>query len=151
MPNFKEILSLEQTVCNSATCTNRKLALEQISRIAHDIDHAVKYQEVLSRLQQRERIGSTAIGHGVAIPHGRIPNLSRPICILISLKKAIEYDDKDKVAVDLIFGLLVPENATDEHLQILASLSNQLKLKEYREKLRAAETDEELYTAAISE
>ncbi|MCB1827465.1 MAG: PTS sugar transporter subunit IIA, partial [Coxiellaceae bacterium] len=65
--------------------------------------------------------------------------------------KAIEYDDKDKVAVDLIFGLLVPENATDEHLQILASLSNQLKLKEYREKLRAAETDEELYTDAISE
>lgn len=150
MINLSKILSLELTVCGSTESRTKKQILEQISRMVHETDHAIKYQEVLGTLQKRERIGTTTIGHGVAIPHGRIPNLEYPVCVLISLEKAIEFDTSDAVAVDLFFGLLVPQKTDDEHLKILATLATKLKSKDYREKLRAATTNKELYHAAIS-
>ena len=151
MINLSKILSPELTVCNSADTTNKKQVLEKISQMVHDIDHAIKYQEILGILQQRERLGSTAIGQGVAIPHGRIANLEHPVCVLLSLEKAIEFDPSNTVAVDLIFGLLVPKKSKEEHLQILSALSEKLQSKTYRETLRAAKTNEALYQAAIAE
>ena len=151
MINLSKILSPELTVCNSADITSKKQALETISKMVYDIDHAIKYHETLGILQQRERLGSTAIGHGIAIPHGRIPNLEHPVCILISLEKAIEFDPSNTVAVDLIFGLLVPKKSTEEHLQILAAITQKLQSKTYREALRTAKTNDALYQAAISE
>jgi len=147
---LSKILSPELTFCNDSESISKKQILEKISHMAHETDHTIKYQEVLSTLQQRERLGSTAIGYGVTIPHGRISTLDHPICILITLQKAIEFDTSSTVAVDLIFGLLVPQDATEEHLKILATLAEQLKLKTYRERLRAAKSNEELYHAAIT-
>lgn len=150
MWNISKILSPELTVCNLSGDINKKQLLEKISLIAHEVDHSIRYQDVLSTLQQREKLGSTAIGHGVAIPHGRVAALEHPMCVLISLDKAIEFDPSEPIAVDLIFGLLVPEDAEEEHLQILATLANQLKSESYRERLRAAKTNDELYHAATS-
>lgn len=149
MPNLSKILSPDLTLCFASNLTSKKQVLEKISSMVHDIDHAIKYQEVLGILQQRERLGSTAIGHGVAIPHGRVPNLDHPMCVLITLEKAVEFDPAETVAVDLIFGLLVPQESTEEHLQILATLSEKLQSKDYREKLRNATTNDDLYHAAI--
>jgi nitrogen PTS system EIIA component len=149
MHDLINILSVDLTICNYNECSNKKQLLEQISHLAHHDNQGIKYQEVLSTLQRRERLGSTAIGHGVAIPHARIPNLERPICTLLTLNKAIEFDRADTVAVDLVFGLLVSENANNDHLKILASLVEKLKSKPYREKLRRATTNTELYQIAI--
>jgi len=148
---LSKIFSPRFTVCHCKDY-NKKQVLERISSIVCDTHQAISYQEVLESLQQRERLGSTAIGHGIAIPHGRIQHLNYPICTLISLEKAIEFNSPETTAaVDLIFGLLVPKDASEEHLQILAELVNKLKNKSYREKLRAAETNEALYYAVISD
>jgi len=140
----------ELTLCNVSGNLNKKQLLEKISLIVHEVNHDIRYQEILNVLQQRERLGSTAIGHGVAIPHGRVSTLEHPLCVLISLEKAIEFDPSELIAVDIVFGLLVPENADEEHLKILATLAEQLKSKSYRERLRGAKTSSELYHAAIS-
>lgn len=150
MIELNTILSPELTICNYSESANKKQIIEKISNLVHETHHAIKYQEILESLQQRERLGSTAVGHGVAIPHGRVNNIEHPICVLITLEKAIEYSTEDTVAVDLFFGLLVPKEADKEHLDVLAALSTRLQDKSFREKLRQAETNIDLYQAAIS-
>lgn len=151
MIKLSKILSPELTVCHFGA-SNKKQVLEKISHLAYDFEHVIKYEEILETFQRRERLGSTAIGHGVAIPHGRIKNLNYPLCILISLTQAIEFDRSNiTVIIDLVFGLLVPLEATEEHLNILISLTEKLQIRSYREKLRAAQTNETLYNAAINE
>ena len=149
MIQLNTILSPELTLCNDSAATNKKQIIEKISHLVHQANHAIKYQEILETLQQRERLGSTAVGHGVAIPHARITNLEHPVCVLITLEKAIEYSE-EAVAVDLIFGLLVPKDEESKHLDVLAALSQKLQSKEFREKLRQAKTNADLYQAAIS-
>ncbi len=150
MINLNTMLSPELTICNSSESGNKKQVIEQISQLVHQAHHAIKYQEILETLQQRERLGSTAVGHGVAIPHGRVANLEHPVCVLITLEKAIEYDAEDTVAIDLVFGLLVPKDEETEHLNVLTALSKKLQNKDFREKLRQAETNADLYQAATS-
>jgi len=151
MIQLSTILSPELTICNDLKATNKKQVIERISHLVHETNNAIKYQEILETLQQRERLGSTAIGHGVAIPHGRVTNLQHPICVLITLDKAIEYSSKDTAAVDLVFGLLVPEEEDTKHLEALAALSQRLQDKTFRESLRQAKTNAELYEVAISD
>lgn len=151
MVDLNTILAPELTVCNYSEGTNKKQIIEKISRLVHQSHHGIKYQEILETLQRRERLGTTAIGHGVAIPHGRVANLEHSVCVLMTLEKAIEYSSEDTIAVDLVFGLLVPKEADKEHLDALAELSKKLQHKEFREKLRQAQTNADLYQAAISE
>ena len=151
MVNLNTILAPELTICNYSGAINKKQILEKISDLVHETHHAIKYQEVLEKLQLRERLGSTVIGHGIAIPHGRVSKLEQPVCILMTLEKAIEYNVEDAVAVDLIFGLLVPEDAEKEHLEVLSTLSKKLQSKNFREQLRQAKTNPDLYKAATSE
>lgn len=150
MWNISKILSPELTVCHLSGDINKKQLLEKISVIVHEVDHSIRYQDVLSTLQQRERLGSTAIGHGVAIPHGRVATLEHPMCVLITLDQQIEFDTSETTPVDIVFALLVPEEADEEHLQILATLAEQLKSESYRQHLRAAKTNDELYHAAVT-
>lgn len=149
MIRLSKILSPDLTLCKLGMVQNKKQALEEISRLVYEVDHAIKYQETLEVLQQRERLGSTALGHGIAVPHGRIPHLDNPICVLMTLEKAIEFDASNNESVDIIFGLLVPEKANDTHLEILSALVSKLKTATYRDKLRLATTNEALYQAAL--
>jgi len=151
MTNLNTILSPELTICNYSEAANKKQIIEKISHLVHQAHHAIKYKEILKTLQQRERLGSTAVGHGVAIPHGRVTNLEHPVCVLVTLEKAIEYGSEDAIAVDLVFGLLVPNEGEVEHLEVLAAISKKLQNKDFREKLRQAKTNSDLYQAAISE
>ncbi|WP_423063675.1 PTS sugar transporter subunit IIA [Candidiatus Paracoxiella cheracis] len=132
------------------TDLNKKKVLELISKLASEWDNDVKYQDILEALQKRERIGHTAIGHGVAIPHARIRGLKRPLCVIISLNNIINFAPKETAPVDLICGLLVPEEKAEEHVEILGALAEKLKDQSYCDKLRQSQTDEELYRAALS-
>lgn len=101
--------------------------------------------EVFDSLFSREKLGSTALGYGIAIPHGRIKGLKDTACAFMRLKQPIDFDAPDNLPVDLLFILLAPEAATDLHLQILGELAQMFSEKEMRERLRAAPDADALY------
>jgi PTS system nitrogen regulatory IIA component len=142
-------LKPENVVCDSTEISSKKQVLERIGRITCHQSENTNYVEVLQALIKRERLGSTVLGHGVAVPHARIENLEQIVVCLITLHTAINFNEDDKTAVDVIFGILAPANANVEQLGILSEISTLLQNKNYRDALRQATTAEELYQAAI--
>ncbi|MCK4870253.1 MAG: PTS IIA-like nitrogen regulatory protein PtsN [Gammaproteobacteria bacterium] len=148
--NLKHLIS-PATTSAKVKADSKKSVLETIGKsIANELPD-IEFQQILTNLLNREKLGSTAIGHGVALPHCRLANLDEPIAAIVQLVKPIEFDANDNEAVDLFFGLLVPEDAEEQHLEILAKVAEKFSQAEFRNKLRAATTNEELYTVAISD
>ena len=112
-------------------------------------DRVLKYKTILGALQAREKLGSTNMGNGVAIPHGRVENLTSPIATLVLIKPAFVYDKKTD-PVDIILGLLAPKDADKQHIEALSTFADRLCDIKYREKLRESNNNKELYSAAIS-
>ena len=100
---------------------------------------------VLDRIEERERLGSTGFGRGVAIPHARISGLKRPVASLIKLAEPIEFESADGLPVDLVFGLLSPENSGVAHLHALAAISRLMREERIHEALVEAPDAEALY------
>ena len=94
--------------------------------------------EIFQLLTDREKLGSTSLGHGVALPHTRTTLTEHAIGVFLKLKKGIDFDSPDNQPTDLIFALMVPEHYTDEHLKILANLASLFSNKDFCQKLRAA-------------
>jgi PTS system nitrogen regulatory IIA component len=100
---------------------------------------------VLERIEEREHLGSTGFGRGVAIPHARIPGLNRPVAALIKLAEPVAFDAADGLPVDLIVGLLSPENSGVAHLHALAAISRLMREERIHEALSEAPDAEALY------
>jgi len=100
---------------------------------------------VTDNLFARERLGSTGLGHGVAIPHGRIKGLKNPLAAVLRLQQPIPFDAPDDEPVALLIFLLVPEAATQRHLEILSEIAELLSDRDLRERLKTAETAEALH------
>lgn len=146
---IQSIISPNRTLCGLEG-GSKKRALELLANaIAEDVP-SIDADDLFRRLIARERLGSTGIGHGIAIPHCRVENCTATLGALITLTEAVDFDSIDSQPVDILFAMLVPEDAHDEHLQNLAALAGALNDADYRERLRAATSDEELYQAAIS-
>lgn len=94
--------------------------------------------ELRSSLLARERLGSTAIGHGIAIPHGRSPTLDAPRGVLLRLEPAVDFDAGDGQAVDLVFAMAVPDHYTHQHLMLLSELAERFSDDRFRVALRQA-------------
>ncbi len=116
--------------------SSKKRALESLSKLLADDLPGFTDAEVFDSLIGRERLGSTGLGKGVALPHGRMKGLDAPIAALLTLEHGIDYDAVDKQPVDLLLALLVPEESTDEHLQILAQLAEMFSNPEFCARLR---------------
>ena len=101
--------------------------------------------EIFQLLTDREKLGSTSLGHGVVLPHTRTTLTEHAIGVFLKLKKGIDFDSPDNQPTDLIFALMVPEHYTDEHLKILANLASLFSNKDFCQKLRALNTEQELY------
>jgi PTS system nitrogen regulatory IIA component len=101
--------------------------------------------EVLDRLEEREKLGSTGFGRGVAIPHARVPGLKRPVAALLRLKEPVEFAAADAMPVDLVFGLLSPENAGVTHLHALAAISRTVRDERMHDAFMEARDAETLY------
>ena len=101
--------------------------------------------EIFQLLTDREKLGSTSLGHGVALPHTRTTLTEHAIGVFLKLKKGIDFDSPDNQPTDLIFALMVPEHYTDEHLKILANLASLFSNEDFCQKLRALNTEQELY------
>jgi PTS system nitrogen regulatory IIA component len=129
--------------------TSKKKLLEQLAEIVSEAVPDGTQDAIFDSLLAREKLGSTGIGEGVAIPHCRLPQCHQAIGVLFRLSEAIDFDAIDKQPVDLVFALLVPQEATDEHLQVLATLAKNFNEASFRDGLRAATSDQEFYQQAI--
>ena len=123
---------------------NKKRLFEQLGALMHE-SAELDAQQASDALLQRERLGSTGIGAGVALPHGRVKGLVAAVGAFCTLQRALDYDAIDHKPVTMVFALLVPEEASDEHLRILAELAGLFSNKAWRERLQEARTPEELY------
>jgi len=138
-----ELLELERISCN-AHAASKKRVLEQLSELLAGNQTELTQTQVFDSLLSRERLGSTGLGHGVAIPHGRVKNSDKTLLAMIKLDHGIDYDAIDNKPVDLLFALLVPEQSTDEHLQLLSQLAEMLSDAELVKQLRAATSSRSL-------
>lgn len=140
-----DILRPERIACN-IDATSKKRAFEKISNMLTTNGASnIAAQVVCESFIAREKLGSTSIGSGVAIPHGRIKNADKTVAAFIQLHDGIDYDAVDDQQVDLLFALIVPENAPDEHLKILAELAEMFSNDLIREKLRSAKDSNALF------
>ncbi|MBL4584279.1 MAG: PTS IIA-like nitrogen regulatory protein PtsN [Pseudomonadales bacterium] len=128
---------------------SKKRLLEKASQLLSRMFPELDSTELFEGLIARERLGSTAIGDGVAIPHCRVPHCREILGMLILLDESVDFDATDDQPVDLLFILLVPMESTHEHLETLALLSNQFSDPNYCEQLRAATDSEILFKTAI--
>ena len=137
-------LIVPEGVVASLKAKNKKQALQELAREAEiltNIDHASIFEVLL----QRERLGSTGVGRGIAIPHGRLPGLETVISIFARLEEPIPFDSIDEEPVDLIFLLLAPEHAGADHLKALARISRLLRDPQSIQKLRSCQDRRGLY------
>ena len=134
---LSDILTCDHIVTDS-TATSKKRALEQLSSLMASGDSNLDPLTIFDSLVARERLGGTGLGHGVALPHGRISGNRKTVAAFLRLNHGIDFDAVDQQPVDLLFGLLVPEESTQEHLDLLAELAERLSQAEFRRSLREA-------------
>ena len=134
MNRLSQILSPSQVLV-SVDATSKKRAFEEAGLLFENL-HGLNRALITDSLFARERLGSTGLGHGVAIPHGRIKGLKAPMAAVFQLQAPIGFDAPDEQAVALLIFLLVPEAATQKHLEILSEIAELLSDSVLREKLK---------------
>jgi len=144
--DIQAIVSLDRTEC-AVQCNSKKRILEIISDIAASNNPHIEAATVLSSLLAREKMGSTGIGNGIALPHGRLPDLENVIAIVVTSTPAIDFDAIDDKPVDIFFTLLVPEAQTEGHLQTLAMVAQKLSDKTIVKAIRNASTSNDIVSA----
>ncbi len=125
---------------------SKKRALEDLSKLLAKASGQLVENDIFTSLINREKLGSTGLGEGVAIPHGRIRGIDSTVGAFIRLGQGVDYEANDGLPADLIFGLLVPVDCTEEHLEILRMLAELFTNDEFVKQLRTAESSQELYT-----
>ncbi|MCU7958415.1 MAG: PTS sugar transporter subunit IIA [gamma proteobacterium symbiont of Bathyaustriella thionipta] len=146
-----EQLLIPASISLQAEARSKKRALEMLSGLlfqhqpadaSEEETQAVSSEIIFEKLLQRERLGSTGLGHGIALPHARISGLQQAVGAFLLLAEGIDFDAIDRQPVDMLFALLVPEQATDEHLRLLASLAGLFKQESICQQLRQAHDNE---------
>ena len=124
--------------------SSKKRAMDVLSNLLVEAGAPLSESEIFNGLIARERLGSTGLGHGVAIPHGRFSDLDQTIAILVRFAQPIDYDAVDGEPVDLVVALMVPEESTEEHLELLATLAEMFSDETMRTSLRQAASSREI-------
>jgi len=131
-------------VLADARVSSKKRLLELLARQLADGD-VERERALFDSLCQRERLGSTGLGHGVAVPHGRCQALTMAIGVVVRLAEPIDFGSSDGQPVDLLFALAVPEHFTQQHLVLLAQLAEMFSDEGFRDRMRAAADSDGLY------
>jgi PTS system nitrogen regulatory IIA component len=134
MNRLATILPVSNVMVN-VEATSKKRVFEQAGLLFEN-QHAIARSTVTDNLFARERLGSTGLGHAVAIPHGRIKGLKNPLAAVLRVAQAIPFDAPDDEPVQLLIFLLVPEAATQRHLEILSEIAEMLSDRDLRERLK---------------
>ncbi len=135
---FPENFIIKERIRSHVKCSSKKRVLEQLGDLLADAELKLTQDAIFDKLLERERLGTTALGYGIALPHARMAGVSEAKGAFIQLREGIDFGAVDKQPVDLAFALLVPEEATDEHLQLLAKLAAMFSNAELCESLRSA-------------
>ena len=143
MNRLASILSPEQVLAH-VEVTSKKRAFEEAGLLFENL-HGLSRALVTDSLFSRERLGSTGLGHGVAIPHGRIKGLKAPMAAVFQLANPIGFDAPDDIVVGLLIFLLVPEAATQKHLEILSEIAELLSDADLRERMLASSDAAQLH------
>lgn len=150
MIRLENILTPGRSLVN-APGGSKKRVLELIANLIARDRPEVDTAELFEALIARERLGSTGFGNGIAIPHCRLPNCEAPISAVLRLEAPVDFDAIDGAPVDLLFVLVVPPAATDEHLELLRQIAGLLEREEIRSFLRNAQSNEALYQIVVDE
>jgi PTS system nitrogen regulatory IIA component len=130
---------------------NKNLAIEELADLIVESNHSIKKDDLIKILLERERLGSTGIGDGVAIPHGKVPGITEPIISFGRSETGIDFDSMDGQPVYLFFLLVAPENSANIHLKALARIAKVLKNQSLRKQLLEAKTREDIYKVIIND
>lgn len=144
--NIQSFLTLDCTEC-AVPVTSKKRVIELISQIAAKHIPELTEQDILNALMHRERLGSTGIGNGIALPHGRLTNTQQTLAIFITSETPINFDAIDNQPVNVFFALLVPEAECSAHLKSLGAVAEKLSNKTVLKRIRTAQNNQELYQA----
>jgi PTS system nitrogen regulatory IIA component len=129
--------------------TSKKRAFEEAGLLFENL-HGLNRALVADSLFARERLGSTGLGHGVAIPHGRIKGMKFPLAAVFRLTQPIGFDAPDEQPVSLLFFLLVPEASTQKHLEILSEIAEMLSDSGFRERLKQCSDAQDLHQRIVA-
>lgn len=143
MNDFSEMLQ-PGAVAADLPVANKKTLFQQLGQIA-ERELGIEARLVVDRLSERERLGSTGFGGGVAIPHGKIDGLPSVKAAFVRLEKPIDFQAIDDMPIDLVFMLLSPPEAGGDHLKALAQVSRRLRDRTFLAKLRGAGSNDALY------
>jgi PTS system nitrogen regulatory IIA component len=147
MNRLSSILPVEQVLVG-VDATSKKRAFEEAGLLFENL-HALSRAVVTDSLFARERLGSTGLGHGVAIPHGRIKGLKSPMAAVFQLAQSIGFDAPDEQPVKILIFLLVPEAATQKHLEILSEIAELLSNAAVRDGMLVSETAASLHALIV--
>ncbi len=147
MIDLPELIAPERVSCRCEV-KSKKRAIQTVAELmASSInDEELSEMDIMDALVGREKIGSTAIGHGVALPHARLPDLDYAMATLMTLENGVDFEATDEQDVDLIVGLLVPQECDTEHLEILAGIAKRFSQEDFREAVRGFEQPEALFS-----
>jgi PTS system nitrogen regulatory IIA component len=143
MNRLANILPVEQVLVG-VDATSKKRAFEEAGLLFENL-HGLSRALVTDSLFARERLGSTGLGHGVAIPHGRIKGLKSPMAAVFQLAQSIGFDAPDEQPVKILIFLLVPEAATQKHLEILSEIAELLSNASVRDGMLVSPTTQSLH------
>lgn len=143
-------LVTQSAVIAALKASSKKQALQELARRAAELTGEHE-RAIFDVLLERERLGTTGVGDGVAIPHGKLPNLKKLVGMFARLERPIDFEAIDEQPVDLIFLLLAPGTAGADHLKALARVSRLLRDRQMREKLRGSETPEAIYALLVEQ
>ena len=135
-----------QRVLAGAQASSKKRALELVSHLLAETSDATP-QEIFESLTARERLGSTALGYGVALPHGRMKRITATRGAFVQLIQGVDFSAADRGPVDLLFAIIVPEHCTEEHLQLVAQIAELFSNEAMRNQLREAKETSALFDA----
>ena len=146
-----EDLVSEHAIIPALKADSKKQALQELAAKAAELTgHAIPARDIFDTLLQRERLGSTGLGRGIAIPHVKFKSLTKIFCLFARLEMPIEFESLDDEPVDLVFLLLAPEHASGDHLKALARISRLLREPDVLEELRAS-SDEKALLAVLTQ
>ena len=137
-------LILPESVVANLRVTSKKQALQELAKKAAELTGQPE-RALFEVLMERERLGTTGVGHGIGIPHGKLPELDRLYGLFARLETPIDFDAIDEQPVDLIFVLLAPETAGADHLKALARVSRLFRDRAVCEKLRGTDNSEAIF------
>ncbi len=144
MADCADLISSDCVLVN-VRAGNKKQVLQELARKAAAIT-GLPEDTIYEVLMERERLGTTGIGHGIAIPHGKLPGLDRVYGVFAKLDRPVDFDAIDDQPVDLIFLLLAPANCGGDHLKALAKVSRMLRDRRLCEKVRGSSSCEAIYS-----